>query len=117
MPSASKRWHAVDSNQRCPRTYLRGRPAEAHDADGSGPVVLLRDVAVSAADCLCRSRGVPAGTLAAAIALMVWLYWTAFAILLGGEINADLLHEEGRRLALKEAAEQTDTASSLKNAA
>ncbi|PYQ39105.1 MAG: hypothetical protein DMG99_17025, partial [Acidobacteria bacterium] len=56
------------------------------------------------------------GTLAAAIALMVWLYWTAFAILLGGEINADLLHEEGRRLALKEAAEQTDTASSLKNA-
>jgi len=57
------------------------------------------------------------GTLAAAIALMVWLYWTAFAILLGGEINADLLHEEGRRLALKEAAEQTDTASSLKNAA
>lgn len=58
------------------------------------------------------------GTLAAAIALMVWLYWTAFAILLGGEINADLLHEEGRRLALKEAAEQTDTAgSSLKEAA
>jgi len=57
------------------------------------------------------------GTLAAAIALMVWLYWTAFAILLGGEINADLLHEEGRRLALKEAAERTDTASSLKNAA
>jgi membrane protein len=57
------------------------------------------------------------GTLAAAIALMVWLYWTAFAILLGGEINADLLHEQGRRLALKEAAEQTDTASSLKNAA
>ena len=44
------------------------------------------------------------GTLAAAVALMVWLYWTAFAILLGGEINADLLHEEGRRLALKEAA-------------
>ena len=58
------------------------------------------------------------GTLAAAIALMVWLYWTAFAILLGGEINADLLHEEGRRLALKEAAEPTDTAgSSLEKAA
>ncbi|MFL6307196.1 MAG: YihY/virulence factor BrkB family protein [Candidatus Sulfotelmatobacter sp.] len=58
------------------------------------------------------------GTLAAAIALMVWLYWTAFAILLGGEINADLLHEEGRRLALKEAAEPTDTAgSSLQKAA
>ena len=58
------------------------------------------------------------GTLAAAIALMVWLYWTAFAILLGGEINADLLHEDGRRLALKEAAEQTDAAGSpLKKAA
>jgi membrane protein len=58
------------------------------------------------------------GTLAAAIALMVWLYWTAFAILLGGEINADLLHEDGRRLALKEAADQTDAAgSSLKKAA
>ena len=58
------------------------------------------------------------GTLAAAIALMVWLYWTAFAIYLGGEINADLLHEEGRRLALKEAAEPTDTAaSSLKKVA
>jgi membrane protein len=50
------------------------------------------------------------GTLAAAVALMVWLYWTAFAILLGGEINADLLHEDGRRLALKEAAEKTHTA-------
>jgi membrane protein len=58
------------------------------------------------------------GTLAAAIALMVWLYWTAFAILLGGEINADLLHEQGRRLALKEAAEPTDTSgSSLQKAA
>ena len=58
------------------------------------------------------------GTLAAAIALMVWLYWTAFAILLGGEINADLLHEDGRRLALKEATEQTDRAgSSLTKAA
>ena len=57
------------------------------------------------------------GTLAAAIALMVWLYWTAFAILLGGEINADLLHEEGRQLALKEAAEQTATAGSSFNKA
>jgi len=44
------------------------------------------------------------GTLAAAIALMVWLYWTAFAILLGGEINADLLHAEGKRIAMKEVA-------------
>jgi membrane protein len=44
------------------------------------------------------------GTLAAAIALMVWLYWTAFAILLGGEINADLLEQEGGRINLKQMA-------------
>ena len=43
------------------------------------------------------------GTLAAAIALMVWLYWTAFVILLGGEINAELLEREGRRPSLKQA--------------
>ncbi len=43
------------------------------------------------------------GTLAAAIALMVWLYWTAFAVLLGGEINADLLHVSGKRIPVKEA--------------
>ena len=30
------------------------------------------------------------GTLGAAIALMVWLYWTGFAILLGAELNAEL---------------------------
>jgi membrane protein len=44
------------------------------------------------------------GTLAAAIALMVWLYWTAFAILLGGEINADLLAQRGGRINLKQMA-------------
>jgi membrane protein len=43
------------------------------------------------------------GTLAAAIALMVWLYWTAFAVLLGGEINADLLHASGKHIPVKEA--------------
>ncbi len=42
------------------------------------------------------------GTLAAAIALMVWLYWTAFAVLLGGEINADLLHAAGKHIPAKE---------------
>jgi len=31
------------------------------------------------------------GTLAAAIALMIWLYWSWFVILLGAEINAELL--------------------------
>ena len=48
------------------------------------------------------------GTLAAAIALMVWLYWTAFAILLGGEINADLLHTAGKHIPVKEAGEPTE---------
>jgi len=30
------------------------------------------------------------GTLGAAVALMVWLYWTAFAMLVGSELNAEL---------------------------
>jgi membrane protein len=30
------------------------------------------------------------GTLGAAVALMVWLYWTAFAMLAGAELNAEL---------------------------
>jgi membrane protein len=48
------------------------------------------------------------GTLAAAIALMVWLYWTAFAVLLGGEINADLLHATGKHIPVKEAETPTE---------
>jgi membrane protein len=38
------------------------------------------------------------GTLGAAIALMTWLYWTGFAMLLGAELNAELakISEEGR---------------------
>ena len=51
------------------------------------------------------------GTLAAAIALMVWLYWTAFAVLLGGEINADLLHAAGKRIPVKEAEKPSETGS------
>ena len=31
------------------------------------------------------------GTLAAGIALMLWLYWTAFSILVGAEFNANLI--------------------------
>ena len=59
------------------------------------------------------------GTLAAAIALMVWLYWTAFAILLGGEINADLLEEEGRQIEVKQTSsgEKNGDAPRLKQAA
>ena len=30
------------------------------------------------------------GTLGAAVALMVWLYWTAFAMLVGAELNAEM---------------------------
>jgi membrane protein len=38
------------------------------------------------------------GTLGAAIALMTWLYWTGFAMLLGAELNAELakISREGR---------------------
>lgn len=42
------------------------------------------------------------GTLAAAIALMVWLYWTAFAVIVGAEINADLIEQKNGRSALKQ---------------
>jgi membrane protein len=38
------------------------------------------------------------GTLGAAVALMIWLYWTGFAMLAGAELNAELakLSREGR---------------------
>ncbi|MBV9087393.1 MAG: YihY/virulence factor BrkB family protein [Acidobacteriaceae bacterium] len=35
------------------------------------------------------------GTLGAAVALMVWLYWSAFAILVGAEINSELMQVTG----------------------
>jgi membrane protein len=57
------------------------------------------------------------GTLAGAIALMVWLYWTAFTVLLGGEINADLLHASGKHIPVKEAAEPAEAGFSQKKAA
>jgi membrane protein len=57
------------------------------------------------------------GTLAAAIALMVWLYWTAFAVLLGGEINADLLHASGTRIPVKEAEPQLEAFDTPRRAA
>ncbi|HLX77010.1 MAG TPA: YihY/virulence factor BrkB family protein [Terriglobales bacterium] len=34
------------------------------------------------------------GTLAAAVALMLWLYWTAFAILVGAQFNAETMPAE-----------------------
>lgn len=43
------------------------------------------------------------GTLGAAVALMVWLYWSWFFILAGAEINSELLKSEGNgRLFLKQ---------------
>jgi membrane protein len=35
------------------------------------------------------------GTLGAAVALLVWMYWTAFAILTGGELNSQIIQERG----------------------
>jgi membrane protein len=35
------------------------------------------------------------GALGAAVALMVWLYWSWFFILVGAEINAELLKASG----------------------
>jgi membrane protein len=32
------------------------------------------------------------GTLGAGIALMIWLYWTGFAMLVGAELNSELAH-------------------------
>jgi membrane protein len=43
------------------------------------------------------------GTLGAAIALMVWLYWSSFAILLGAELNSELMQVSGNgKLPLKQ---------------
>lgn len=42
------------------------------------------------------------GTLGGAIALMLWFYVTACAILIGAEINSEILKAAGRRLPMKE---------------
>jgi membrane protein len=34
------------------------------------------------------------GTLAAAVALMLWLYWTAFSILVGAQFNAEAMQSQ-----------------------
>ena len=38
------------------------------------------------------------GTLGAGVALMVWLYWTGFAMLVGAELNEELakISKEGK---------------------
>jgi len=48
------------------------------------------------------------GTLGAAIALMVWLYWSWFIILLGADVNAHLLRARGSQLPLKWPVPRTD---------
>lgn len=43
------------------------------------------------------------GTLGAAVALLMWMYWTSFAILCGGELNSEIIQERGDgRLPLKQ---------------
>jgi membrane protein len=44
------------------------------------------------------------GTLGGVIGLMMWFYVTALAILIGGEINAELIKVRGKRLPVKEVA-------------
>jgi membrane protein len=45
------------------------------------------------------------GTLGAVIALMMWFYITALALLLGAEINAELVHSRGKSLSARFTAE------------
>lgn len=35
------------------------------------------------------------GALGAAIALLIWMNWTSFAVLIGGEINSEIIQERG----------------------
>lgn len=53
------------------------------------------------------------GTLGAAIALMIWLYWSGFAVLVGAEFNAEVLNACGAgRLSVKETVLQQAAAES-----
>ena len=54
------------------------------------------------------------GTLAAAVALLLWLYWTAFSILIGAQFNAETMRKEE---AAAPAQEETITAAQEQPAA
>jgi membrane protein len=56
------------------------------------------------------------GALGAVIALMLWFYLSALAILIGAEINAELLKSEGERLPVKEVATAEAPEDELKDA-
>jgi membrane protein len=47
------------------------------------------------------------GTLAAAVALMLWLYWTAFAILVGAQFNAETMKTQDAATATHEETKTT----------
>jgi membrane protein len=48
------------------------------------------------------------GTLGGAIGLMLWFYVSATAILVGAEINSEILKAAGKRLPMKEPAPATE---------
>ena len=50
------------------------------------------------------------GTMAAAIALLLWLYWTAFAILVGAQFNAEAIRAENARTAPPQSHEERPAA-------
>lgn len=55
------------------------------------------------------------GTLGAAIALSVWFYWTSFVMLIGAELNSQLLPDSGVTAVPREDRRRTDKAEAREN--